>query len=103
MRRVHLHLVLGLALLLPIEALAAGSAERGLEIAERWCSHCHLVSPAQAQALADVPSFMAVAEGSAGLDWLATFLADPHPVMPDMSLTRQEIQDLVAYFESLRN
>ena len=103
MRRIHLHLVLGLAVVLPAESLAAGSPQRGLEIAQRWCSHCHLVSPDQTQALADVPSFMAVAEGSEGLDWLEPFLADPHPVMPDMSLTRQEIQDLVAYFESLRN
>ncbi|WP_224008204.1 hypothetical protein [Aureimonas sp. SA4125] len=33
---------------------------------------------------------------------LAGFLADPHPVMADMSLTRQEIDDLVAYIASLR-
>jgi mono/diheme cytochrome c family protein len=85
------------------QALAAGSAERGLEIAQRWCASCHLVTPDQTQALADVPSFMTVAEDSEGLDWLEPFLADPHPVMPDMSLTRQEISDLVAYFERLRN
>jgi mono/diheme cytochrome c family protein len=88
---------------LPGQALASGSAERGLEIAQRWCAACHLVTPDQTQALADVPSFMAVAEESEGLDWLEPFLADPHPVMPDMNLTRQEIADLVAYFERLRN
>jgi mono/diheme cytochrome c family protein len=92
------------AILLANLAAAAGDAERGGEIADRWCAACHLVSPEQTRASADVPSFMAIAERSEGdLGWLTAFLADPHPVMPDMSLTRQEIQDLVAYFESLPN
>jgi hypothetical protein len=30
------------------------------------------------------------------------FLIDPHPAMPVMSLTRQEIRDLIAYFATLR-
>ena len=33
---------------------------------------------------------------------LAALLSDEHPPMPDMSLTRQEIRDLVAYIGSLR-
>jgi hypothetical protein len=37
------------------------------------------------------------------LDWLSGFLAEPHPPMPNFNLTRQEIQDLVAYFESFRS
>lgn len=91
-----------LAVILPSLAAAAGSARQGRAIADRWCAACHLVHPDQREASADVPSFMAVAEASGGdLDWLSGFLADPHPVMPDMSLTRREIQDLVAYFESL--
>jgi hypothetical protein len=32
---------------------------------------------------------------------LSSFLTDPHPKMPDMSLTRAEIADLVAYIRSL--
>lgn len=89
---------------LPARGIAAGDAERGQDIAERWCAACHLVSPAQDRASADVPSFMSIAERSEGdLGWLRAFLADPHPRMPDMSLTRQEIQDLVAYVERLEN
>jgi hypothetical protein len=30
------------------------------------------------------------------------FLIDPHPAMPDMSLTRQEIRDIIAYFATLK-
>ena len=103
MRRYLWLMILCLAFLTG-RGLAAGNAERGQEIAERWCAACHLVSPEQERASADVPTFMSIAQGSQGdLGWLEAFLADPHPVMPDMSLTRQEIQDLVAYFDSLRN
>lgn len=101
MRSALSFLVLAVAIL-PSLAVAAGNAKRGRAIADRWCAACHLVSPEQVEASADVLSFMSVAEASAGdLGWLSGFLADPHPVMPDMSLTRREIQDLVAYFESL--
>jgi len=46
---------------------------------------------------------MSIAERSGqDLEWLKTFLVEPHPPMPEMSLTRQEIQDLIAYIEALR-
>jgi cytochrome c len=81
----------------------SGSAERGAEIAERWCSACHLVSERQEQATPDAPTFMSIAERSPeAIDALAGFLMDPHPPMPDLSLTRVEIRDLLAYIESLQ-
>jgi mono/diheme cytochrome c family protein len=82
-----------------------GRAEEGKAIAQRWCAACHQVSPEQTTASADVGSFMTVAEMRATTSDLAAlegFLADSHPVMPDMSLTRQEIRDLVAYIGSLK-
>jgi mono/diheme cytochrome c family protein len=93
---------LPIAVVLPMQAVAAADAQNGRDIAQQWCSSCHVTAPDQTQASADVPSFMAIAERSEGdLGWLAAFLADPHPPMPDMRLTRQEIQDLTAYFETL--
>jgi len=86
-------------------ALGGGQPEEGKVIAERWCAACHQVSPEQTTASADVPSFMTVAEMrsmKSDLAALEGFLANPHPVMPDMSLTRQEIRDLVAYIGSLK-
>ena len=84
-------------------AQAAGTPQAGQAIAERWCASCHVVTAEQTQASADVPSFRSIAMKTGKLDWLSGFLAEPHPPMPNFSLTRQEIQDLVAYFESLRN
>jgi cytochrome c2 len=84
----------------PIHAIAA-DAEKGGIIAKRWCAACHLVSPEQAQASADVPSFAAIARKKLPPGRLKAFLTDPHPKMPDMSLTRREIEDIVAYITSL--
>jgi mono/diheme cytochrome c family protein len=80
-----------------------GDAREGAEIAERWCAACHLVSDRQERAPVDAPPFMSIAERSPeAIDALAGFLMDPHPPMPDFSLTRAEIRDLLAYIESLR-
>lgn len=88
---------------MPMLALAAGDARTGQELAERWCASCHLVKPEQTQGAADAPSFMSIAERSGqDLEWLKTFLVEPHPPMPEMSLTREEIQNLIAYIDALQ-
>jgi len=48
------------------------------------------------------PSFRTIAQGELTADQLRTFLPRPHPPMPDLSLTRTEIHDLIAYIEALR-
>jgi mono/diheme cytochrome c family protein len=84
------------------QALAAGDATTGKQIAQRWCSSCHLIGPEQTTATTDAPPFEEIAKHSAGeMEALAGFLADPHPPMPNLSLTRQEIRDLIAYIASL--
>jgi mono/diheme cytochrome c family protein len=91
---------------LPLSAASAqgwGDAAAGKEMAERWCAECHMVAPDQAQASADVPTFMEIARSVNGdFAVIEGFLIDPHPPMPDMSLTRQEIRDIIAYFATLR-
>jgi hypothetical protein len=60
------------------------------------------VAPDQQQASADVSSFMEIASTAEGdFAVIEGFLIDPHPPMPDMSLTRQEIRDIIAYFATL--
>jgi mono/diheme cytochrome c family protein len=89
-----------LLLFLP-RCVAAADVEKGEIIAKRWCAACHLVAPEQKQAVADVPSFAAVARMKLPTDSLKAFLSDPHPRMPNMNLTRAEIEDIVAYIHSL--
>ncbi|WP_395665028.1 c-type cytochrome [Methylocella sp.] len=82
-------------------AAQKGDAARGETIARRWCASCHVVAPGQSPASDGAPSFMSVAAKVVSPDALKAFLADPHPKMPDMSLTRDEIADLAAYIVGL--
>jgi mono/diheme cytochrome c family protein len=84
-------------------ASAAGDATAGKALAETWCSSCHLVGPEQATATTEAPPFETIAKRSPDeIAALAAFLADPHPPMPQLSLTRREIQNLLAYISSLK-
>jgi len=91
-------------------AMASGAAiaapanpQNGAMLARHWCAACHIVSDEQASGTDNVPTFAAIA-AIPGLDAkrIAKFLADPHPKMPDMQLSRSEAADLAAYIASLR-
>jgi mono/diheme cytochrome c family protein len=78
--------------------------EHGLALAQRWCASCHVVSPEQQRASADVPPFATVAR-SPNFDAkrLAYFLLNPHPKMPDLPLSRTAADDIAAYIATLKN
>ena len=77
-------------------------AEAGLELARAWCSNCHLVEPGGSASDA-APAFETVANDPAKTeDGLRTWLADPHPPMPNLSLSEQEIDSIIAYLNSLK-
>ncbi len=78
-------------------AFAGGDAAHGGVIAKRWCAACHVVSADQRTAKVDAPPFADIAQRRPDDKEISMFLADPHPKMPDMSLTRKEIEDIVAY------
>lgn len=81
---------------------AAADASHGEQLARRWCASCHVVAPDQRQTTGEAPPFEAISR-TPGFDAnkLAFFLLNPHPKMPDMSLTRPEAGDLAAYIGSL--
>jgi mono/diheme cytochrome c family protein len=90
-------------LFLPGYSLAAGQADAGKNLAVQLCATCHLVTEDQKSASTDVPTFSFIAaKYGQEIDYLAGFLADPHPPMPNFSLTRREIRDLLAYIKSLK-
>ncbi|HXV26058.1 MAG TPA: cytochrome c [Alphaproteobacteria bacterium] len=78
--------------------------EQGRDLARTWCSGCHLVEEEGGQSGSDAaPPFSVIAhDPSLTPDQLRSWLVDPHPPMPNLSLTRDEIEDLVAYIGSLR-
>jgi len=81
----------------------AADADHGKTLALRWCSTCHLVANDQDRVSgASVPSFYDIARAP-GFDdeALKIFLADPHPKMPNMTLSNSEIADITRYIRSL--
>jgi mono/diheme cytochrome c family protein len=80
----------------------AADAYNGERIARRWCEACHVVASDQRSVTGEAPPFATIARRP---DFdpgkLALFLLDPHPKMPDMSLTRAEAGDLAAYIAKL--
>jgi cytochrome c len=84
-------------------AQAQELAAQGHEIARTWCAGCHVVEPGGASGSDVAPPLPMVAQDpSLSPDRLRAWLADPHPPMPNLSLTREEIEALVAYIGSLR-
>ncbi|WP_428688125.1 c-type cytochrome [Roseibium sp.] len=85
------------------QAVQAADAAAGKDLALQWCSSCHLVSEDQATASSvSLPSFYDIAKDPGWTEEkLATFLADPHPIMPSMNLGNIEIANLAAYIGSL--
>ena len=81
-------------------ALAA-DVENGLKLSKQWCAACHVVTSDQKSGSVDVPTFADVARRKTEKKPLAAFLAEPHGKMPNMSLSRSEIDDIVAYIRSL--
>jgi cytochrome c551/c552 len=84
-------------LILAVPAVGqTGTAEEGAEIAARWCAACHADGTRRAGDA--VPDFARIAQryaGNAGA--LAGFLQAPHGGMPDLSLSRAEVEALVAW------
>jgi cytochrome c len=90
-----------LLLLLSTPAFAQGDAETGRELVRRWCTSCHVVDVEGkgADAGPALPGLLAGKQRSA--DEIRGWLADPHPPMPNLNLSRQEIEDILAYLQSL--
>lgn len=82
----------------------ADSVADGRNIAVRWCSSCHDVGAGERRAANDMaPNFPSVAQRSdLTRSQLETWIGNPHPPMPNLHLTRQEIENLVDYIQSLR-
>jgi mono/diheme cytochrome c family protein len=81
--------------LMPFAARA--DAANGERLARQWCANCHVIdSGARAAAPQGPPSFRTIGQH---LDpgQMRAFLSRPHGAMPDLALTRAEIDDLILY------
>jgi mono/diheme cytochrome c family protein len=94
-------LLFSAAALFPVAADAAGDPGSGRAVAERWCASCHAVERA-GTATDAAPAFVTIAQhASRDPGRLRAWLTAPHPPMPNPGLSRQEIEDVVAYLQQL--
>lgn len=77
-----------------------GNPANGGQLAQSLCSACHAVG-AHGSGTDMAPTLPAVAAQRSD-EAMELFLAAPHGSMPPVSLTRQQIADLVAYMSTLR-
>lgn len=109
--RMFPHFLVGLAAAATLGGAVAtaqpvgeGDAEQGRQTAERLCTSCHVSdSSSSAVVPAGVPTLRTVAnKPDQTAERIAGMLIDPHPPMPNTRVTREEINDIVAYLQSLR-
>jgi mono/diheme cytochrome c family protein len=76
---------------------------QGGQLARQWCANCHIIENHPSGGVQEgPPSFPAIARSGMTADQLRVFLSHPHGAMPDLALTRSEIDDLVGYIETFR-
>lgn len=85
-----------------IEALDEANGER---LARALCVNCHQVAPDSGDpVLSDVPGFREIANRPGTTrDAIEAFVLNPHPPMPQVQLSRDELADISAYIMSLRD
>jgi mono/diheme cytochrome c family protein len=86
------------------DAQTEGDPDAGGKLAQTWCENCHVVAPSQQRATSTgAPAFTAIAAmKSTTFMGLRAFLQTPHDRMPDLHLSRDEIDDVAAYIISLK-
>jgi cytochrome c len=82
-------------------ARAAGDGAAGHALARQWCVSCHVVEEG-GPGSDTAPPFAAIARQRGGdRAWVHAWLSAPHPPMPNLNLTRQQIDDIIAYLDGL--
>jgi mono/diheme cytochrome c family protein len=90
----------------PLVVATPPNPERGLQLATKLCSNCHDVDgkSAPVQSAAAASSFASAANrpGQTSDRLEGYMLEPPHPAMPQVQLTREEIKDIAAYILTLK-
>ena len=102
--RIPMSSAAALSLLTMVGASGAfADVDKGEQIAKKWCVNCHVIDSKSSGAVSQgPPSFPSIARSGMRSDQLRGFLTHPHGAMPDLALTRAEIDDLISYIETLR-
>lgn len=80
-------------------------AANGLRLSRLLCSSCHIVGKNQQEPVpAGVPTFFEIANLPGRTEeTLVNYILVPHPKMPNVSLTRDELTDIATYILTLKD
>jgi mono/diheme cytochrome c family protein len=100
-------MLLALLALLAAPALAEDSrVQRGRAFVESHCATCHAIGPTGDSPHAEAPAFRTLRERYP-IEDLAESLAEGimtgHPSMPEFQLAPSQINDVIAYLNSIQN
>ena len=97
-------LILSIVATNPAMAVELGSPGPGEAIALEICSDCHIVSDRQVRFhIFGLPSFSEIANDPKRTEfWIRTFMRTPHFEMPNYMLSDQQVDNLIAYFRTLK-
>ena len=97
---MKLVLAAALGTLLVAPAYAA-DVKAGQALVHIWCANCHETEGSKSGNDA-APAFSTIAERHASdPNWVHSWLKTSHPTMPSFNLSRQGIDDIVAYLATL--
>lgn len=88
-------------LCLSYPAYAAGNADAGRKLAMRSCTTCHAAAETVTATDGAPPLSYVARDNKKNPAWIRGWLMDPHPPMPGIMLSRQQIDDIIAYLNAL--
>ena len=99
--RIPVFLTVALVAHAALAQAASGNADAGRQLVMRSCSSCH-ATEAATTATDNAPPFAQIAKTNKERPaWIRGWLMSPHPPMPSISLSRQQIDDVIAYLGTL--
>ena len=96
--------LIALAAISPAGAQQQPNARTGERLAHQWCASCHLVASDQRTPAPDTaPPFASiVARPNVTAGVLRNIIQMPYPRMPQIALSRDEVEHIVAYILTLK-
>ena len=82
-------------------ATTTGDASAGRDLVLNSCTSCHAVTDTTKASDGAPPLSYIARDNKQRPAWIHGWLMDPHPPMPGIMLSRKQINDVIAYLDSL--
>ena len=84
-----------------LSAWADGNPQAGQELVEQSCTTCHAASATRQTTDAAPPLSYIARDNKHNPQWIHAWLLQPHRAMSGIMLSRQQIDDVMAYLSTL--